>query len=196
MQGVEGIWRFLNRVWRVIVDTKAEEMALAEGIEEIEPSREQLRMMHVTIRGVTEDIDAMRFNTAISKLMEYTNFLMPLQPRPKALLQPLVLLLAPFAPHLAEELWELLGNKGTLAYEPWPTFDEALCAADAIEVALQINNKVRSKMTVAPDLSDDDLIAMAGKDERIAELTAGKEIVKSFVVSSKKGKLVNFVVKG
>lgn len=195
MQGVEGIWRFLNRVWRVVMDEKAEPNQLAPAVKEVEPNCAHRRMLHQTIRGVTEDIDAMRFNTAISKLMEYVNFLTPLDPRPKELLDPMVLLISPFAPHLAEELWESLGHATTLAYEPWPTFDESLCAADEIEVALQINNKVRSKLTVTPDIPDDALLALAGQESRIVELTRGKMIIKSFVVSSKKGKLVNFVVK-
>ncbi|QDU61563.1 Leucine--tRNA ligase [Planctomycetes bacterium Pan216] len=195
MKGVEGVWRFLNRVWRVIVDDRSEEMALLPAVVDAEPSRDELRVLHQTIRGVGDDIDAMRFNTAISKLMEFVNFLNPLEKRPKALLEPLVLMLSPFAPHMAEELWEALGHEETLAYVPWPAFDEKLCQEDEIEVVLQINNKVRSRMKAAADADDAALIAAAREDEKIVEMTSGKQVIKELVVASRKGKLVNFVVK-
>lgn len=197
MKGVEGVWRFLNRVWRAIINSDAEEETLVTEITEASPpSRDQLRMLHLTIRGVTEDIDGLRFNTAISKMMEYVNFLSRESSRPKEVVEPLVLLLSPFAPHMAEELWHALGHMSTLAYEPWPIFDPALCEADEIEVALQINNKVRSKIVLPANVTDEAILDAAHKDEKILAATAGKQIVKSFVVSSRNGKLVNFVVKG
>ena len=195
-KGVDGVWRFLNRVWRLIVDDRADAMTLAAGITDAEPDRAQRRMLHRTIGGVTEDLEALRFNTAISKLMEFVNFLSKSPSRPRSLVEPLCLLLAPFACHLAEELWQALGHESTITYEPWPRYDETQCVEEEIEVALQLNNKVRSKMTVAADLSDEALIAAARDDGRIRELTADKTVLKSFVVSSRKGKLVNFVVKG
>lgn len=196
-KGVEGVWRFLNRVWRTIVDVESAEPNLVKEITAASPpTREQLRMLHVMIRGVTEDTDAMRFNTAISKMMEYTNFLSRESSRPRELVEPLVLCLAPYAPHLAEELWETLGHKDTLSYEPWPEFDPALCQADEIEVVIQVNNKVKSKMLVPAGDADDVLIAKAQTDERIIAALTGKQVVKSFVVASRGGKLVNFVVKG
>ncbi len=97
---------------------------------------------------------------------------------------------------MAEELWEILGHDQTLTYEPWPTFDPALCQADEIEVVLQVNNKVKSKMVAPAGDADDVLIAKAQTDERIIAALAGKQVVKSFVVASRGGKLVNFVVKG
>lgn len=196
MKGVDGVWRFLNRVWRVIVDDASEELKLAAAVVDAEPTREQLQVMHRTIRGVGEDIEGLRFNTAISKMMEYVNALSPLTERSKTLLDPLVLLLAPFAPHIAEELWQLLGHETTLAYEPWPTFDPALCEQDEIEVALQINNKVKAKIVVSARLDNEALLAAAKEDDRIQAAVAGKQIIKEFVVNSNKGKLVNFVVKG
>ena len=197
MKGVEGVWRFLNRVWRAIISNESEGRSLVNEITNgTAPTRDQLRMLHQTIRGVTEDIDGLRFNTAISKMMEYVNFLSRETSRPKELVEPLVLLLSPFAPHVAEELWQALGHNDTLAYEPWPTFDAGLCALDEIEVALQINNKVRSKIVLPANVSDEAILDAAHKDAKIIAATAGKEIVKSFVVSSRSGKLVNFVVKG
>ena len=97
---------------------------------------------------MTDDLDGMRFNTAIAAMMEFTNHLTPLTVRPRSVLEPFVLLLSPFAPHLAEELWHALGHTDTLAYEPWPTFDPALTKADEIEVPVQINGKLRSRLTV------------------------------------------------
>ncbi len=194
-KGVEGLWRFLARVWRLMVDEAAETITLSPTVKDIPPTREQERLLHQTIRGVTQDLEAMRFNTAISKLMEFTNALMPVTERPRSLLEPFVLLLAPFAPHLAEELWELLGHTKTLAYEPWPTFDESKCQEDAIEVVVQINNKVKAKLSAKPDANDDELIKLAKGDEKVQGQLAGKQIVKSFVIASRQGKLVNFVVK-
>jgi leucyl-tRNA synthetase len=126
--------------------------------------------------------------------MELVNHLTRLERRPRKLLDPLVLLLSPMAPHIAEELWQVLGHADTLAYEPWPTFDEDLVRADEIEVAIQVNNRVRSKLMVPVEIPDEELIRRAESDERIVAFLAGKSIVKSFVVNSRKGKLVNLVV--
>jgi leucyl-tRNA synthetase len=195
-KGVEGVWRFLNRAWRLLVDERAEGLELAVGVVDEPPTREQLGVLHRTIRGVTEDLDAMRFNTAIAKLMEFVNFAGPLQTRPRAVLEPFVLLLSPFAPHIAEEMWQTLGRGKTLAYEPWPKFDPALCVEEEIEVAIQINGKIRSKLVASPDADDAALIEKACADEKVRELLAGKTILKSMVVASRKGKLVSFVVQG
>ena len=124
--------------------------------------------LHRTIQKVTDDLDGMRFNTAIAAMMEFTNHLTPLPVRPRSVLEPFVLLLSPFAPHLAEELWHALGHKKTLAYEPWPTFDPALTKADEIEVPVQINGKLRHRLTVPADIDDEDLEAAALADGRCA----------------------------
>src|SRR5262249_14161165 len=126
MRGVEGVYRFLSRVWRLFIDDRAEALKLAEAVRDVPPDRETLRKLHQTIKRVTEDLDTMSSNTAIAAMMEYTNHLTRLEVRPRAALEPLVLLLSPFAPHLAEELWLALGHPQTLAYEPWPTHEEAL----------------------------------------------------------------------
>ena len=124
MKGVDGVSRFLGRVWRMIVDERADEVQLADAVQDVPPSEDQERVLHKTIKAVTEDIQKLSFNTAISRMMEFTNALGHAEPRPKSVLEPFVLLLSPFAPHLAEELWEVLGHKQTLAYEPWPSFEE------------------------------------------------------------------------
>jgi leucyl-tRNA synthetase len=193
MRGVEGVYRFLGRVWRLLIDERAEETRLSDAVQDVQPDRDTLRLMHQTIKKVTEDLDALRFNTAIACMMEFSNHLTKLEVRPHSVLEPFVLLLSSFAPHLAEELWSALGHSGTLAYEPWPTFQEALTRAEEIEVPVQINGKLRSKITVPADSDEAALRTAALADERIRALTAGKDVRKVIVVPRK---LVNIVVAG
>jgi leucyl-tRNA synthetase len=192
MRGVEGVYRFLGRVWRLIVDDRAEEMRLNESVQNRAPDDGTLRKLHQTIQKVTEDLDAMRFNTAISAMMELANHLTKMEARPRAVLEPFVLLLAPFAPHLAEELWRALSHAQTLAYESWPRYDEALTREDTIEVPVQVNGKVRSRVVVAADASEETLRATALADGKICALVEAKQVIKIVVVAKK---LVNIVVK-
>jgi leucyl-tRNA synthetase len=191
MRGVEGVYRFLGRVWRLFIDDRAEEMRLTDAVKDVPPEKETLRLLHRTIQRVTEDLDGMRFNTAIAAMMEFTNHLTPLSVRPISVLKPFILILSPFAPHLAEELWHLLGGGETLAYEPWPKFDPALTKADEIEVPVQINGKVRLRLMVPAEISKDELEKTALADERVRQLIEGKQVRKVIVVP---GKLVNIVV--
>lgn len=193
MNGVSGVYNFLGRAWRLIVDERAEEMALAGNVTDDTPSGEQLRTLHKTIEAVTRDIDSLSFNTAISRMMEFVNFFTKEKSVPRACIEPFVLMLSPFAPHIAEELWHLLGHSETLAYEPWPQFDPELAKDDAIEIPVQVNGKVKAKVQVAPDADKATTEAAARGDEKVAELISGKQLVKLIVVP---GKLVNFVVKG
>jgi len=193
MDGVEGVYRFLGRVWRLLADDRAEQMKLSDAVGDVAPDRETLRRLHQTIKKVTEDLDGMRFNTAIAAMMEFTNFLTKLEVRPRSTLETLVLLLSPFAPHLAEELWSALGHSSSLAHQPWPSYDEALTRADEIEIPVQVNGKLRSKVIVPADIDEDGLKAAALADERIKSLIEGKQIRKVIVVP---GKLVNIVVSG
>ncbi len=192
MAGVNGVRGFLDRVWRLIVDDQAETLALSADLVDEDPNTEQNRVLHKTIQGVTNDIESMGFNTAIAKMMEATNFFTKQRPRPKKAMETLVLLLSPFAPHIAEELWQLLGNSETLAYEPWPTFDESLIQEDTIEIPVQINGKVRGRVNVPADCTKEQMEAAAQEAPGIADSLAGKNIVKRIVVP---GRLVNFVVK-
>jgi leucyl-tRNA synthetase len=191
MRGVEGVYRFLGRVWRLFIDDKSDDVRLAETVRDVSPEKETLRMLHRTIQRVTEDLDSMRFNTAIAAMMEFTNHLTPLAVRPRSVLEPFVLLLAPFAPHLAEELWQALGHRESLTYEPWPKFDPALTKADEIEVPVQINGKVRLRLTVPAEIDKAELEKAALADERLRALIEGKQIRKIIIVP---GKLVNIVV--
>jgi leucyl-tRNA synthetase len=193
MRGVEGVSRFLGRVWRLVIDDRAEQTKLAGTVGDVEANRDTDRLLHQTIKKVTEDLDAMRFNTAISAMMEFSNYLTKQEVRPRRVLESFVLLLSPFAPHLAEELWMTLGHPRSLAYEPWPAFDEALTRAKEIEVPVQVNGKLRAKITVPADIDEAGLQSAALADERIRALVEGKQVRKVIIVPRK---LVNIVVGG
>ena len=192
MTGVSGVRNFLDRVWRLVIDSSAESNVVLPFIKDLPPTPEQNRMVHATVAAVTRDLDTMSFNTAIARMMEFVNFFTKENIRPKSAIETLVLLLAPFAPHMAEELWEALGHNKTLAYETWPTFDEAALKSDTIEVPLQINGKIRAKIVLPANSSQEELEQAARNHERITELLEGKQIVKAIVVP---GRLVNFVVR-
>jgi leucyl-tRNA synthetase len=192
MKGVEGVFRFLGRVWRMVIDDRAEEVSLNSAVSDSEPTEEQLRVLHKTIKAVSADVDRLSFNTAISRMMEFTNFMSGQDDRPKSVLEPFVLLLSPFAPHLAEELWSILGHDQSLAYQSWPSFDESLLVEDTVEIPVQINGKLRAKIQV-PNGSDPTTIqAAAEADETIQQQLDGKNVVKVIAVP---GRMVNFVVK-
>jgi leucyl-tRNA synthetase len=192
MSGVSGVRGFLDRAWRMIVNDRAETLELNPALRDIAPTADQNRMLHRTVAGVTEDIEQLGFNTAIAKMMEFTNYFTKQDPRPKSVMETFVLLLAPFAPHIAEELWQVLGHEKTLAYEPWPQADPELLKEDTVEVPVQIKGKLRSRVIVPADTSQEDLEAAARADERIAELLADQQVLKVIVVP---GRLVNFVTK-
>jgi len=180
-------------VWRLVVDERAEDVRLNDTVQDVEPDRELLRALHRTIQRVTEDLEGMRFNTAIAAMMEFTNLLTPLTIRPRKVLETFILLLSPFAPHVAEELWSALGHRQSLAYEPWPIFDPELVKADEIEIPIQVNGKVRSRLTVPAGTSEDRLRELALADERIRAVIGDKKVVKVIVP---RGQLVNIVVAG
>ncbi len=192
MDGVSGVRGFLDRVWRMMIDDRADTMRLQPAVQDVEPTVEQNRMLHRTIKGVTEDIEQMRFNTAIAKMMEFTNFFFKADPRPRSAMERFLPLLSPFAPHIAEELWQALGHGATMAHESWPTWEEALIKEDTIEVPVQVNGKLRAVVAIAADADNAALEAAARANPKIADLLAGKTLVKKIVVP---GRLVNFVVK-
>ena len=181
-----------NRAWRLIVDPWGEELKLNEAVVDEPANDEQNRHLHRTVRNITRDLEQLSFNTAIARMMEFVNFFTKLDRRPKAALETFVLLLSPFAPHIAEELWEVLGHTKTLAYEPWPTADEKYLHDATIELAVQVLGKVRGKIVVPVGTPEEAVIAAAKEDEKVAAQLSGKTIVKAIVVP---GRLVNFVVK-
>jgi len=191
MKGVEGVYRFLGRAWRMIVDAEAHELRLDPRVQDAAPSQEQARVIARTVAAVTDDLEALRFNTAISRLMEFVNAFTAMDVRPRTAMETFTLLLAPLAPHAGEELWQVLGHGQTLAHEPWPAHDPALLKDEEIEVPVQVNGKLRGRVVVPADADGPRLEAAARRDERIATLLEGKPIRKVVVVP---GKLVNFVV--
>jgi leucyl-tRNA synthetase len=192
MSGVNGVRNFLDRAWRMIVDANDETISLNASVKDVAPSDEQLRVLHKTIKAITFDTEQLSYNTAIARMMEFVNFFTRETVRPISLLRDFVLLLAPYAPHLAEELWSALGGTTTLAYEPWPVHDEALTRDSVVEIPVQILGKVRGKITVDANLDQAGIELAAREDARIAELLDGKKIIKVIVVP---GRMVNFVVK-
>ncbi len=190
--GVNGVRNFLDRVWRMIITADHESDALNEAVQDVEPNEEQNLVLHKTIKKVTEDIKNLSYNTAIACMMEFANFFSRQTVRPKSAMKTFVLLLSPFAPHIAEELWALLGASNTLAYEPWPTWDENALKERSIVVPVQINGKMRGRIEMAADSSPEQMEANVLADPRIASLIEGKTIVKKIVVP---GKMVNLVVK-
>ncbi len=192
MAGVNGVRNFLDRVWRMIVDERSEPLQPNPSIQDVEPDEDQNRMLHRTIREVTLDTAALEFNTAIARMMEFVNFFSKHEVRPRSAMERFVLLLSPYAPHIAEELWQILGHGPTLAYEPWPEFDEALTRENTIEIPVQILGKLRTKILVPAEASPADIEAAARADEKVAQLIGDKQVVKVIVVP---GRLINFVVR-
>ena len=190
MKGVEGVHRFLNRVWRLVVDEENDQ--LHQLVTDVEPNEEQLRALHETIKKVTDDIEEMAFNTAIAQMMTFVNAAYKWENRPKKVLETFLLLLSPFAPHIAEELWQRLGHENTLAYEPWPEYDEKYLVQDRVEVVIQINGKVRSKMVLPTNEAADRNVLQekALQLEDVQKRIEGKTVRK---VISVPGKLVNIV---
>jgi leucyl-tRNA synthetase len=191
MKGVEGVYRFLGRVWRMFVDEKADEVALSSAVQDVPPTPDQERLLHKTIKAVTDDIEKLSLNTAISRMMEFTNELTGCDVRPRALLQPFVLVLSPFAPHLAEELWSLLGHNRSLAYEPWPAYDESRLVTEEIELPVQISGKVKARIRVPATADAATIEQIARADAAVGKQLEGKSVQKVIVVP---GRMVNVVL--
>jgi len=186
---VHGMRHFLERTWRLVCDDNA---AISPRLVDVPPDQPLLRLQHKTVRAVTDGIEDFRFNTSIARLMELVNALTPLEQRPRSVVQSLVLLLAPFAPHLGEELWRVLGHGQSVAYAPWPIFDPDLASDAQREYVVQLNGRIRHKVVADAEMAADKLLAHMKADRRVKELLAGKEIVKEIAVP---GRLVNFVVR-
>jgi len=180
MKGVEGVYRFLNKVWRLfelpITGTACD--------------REQKRLLHGLIKKVGEDIEGMRYNTAIAAMMEFVNAAGKWSELPRGAAEPFVLVLSPFAPHIAEELWEMLGHTQTLAYEPWPAYDEAALVQDSVEILVQICGKPAARLSAPSTATAEELVALAKAHPDVAAALAGKTIRKEIAVP---GRLVNIV---
>ena len=179
---VKGCNRFIDRIW-----------ALQDKMTDSDSYSDALRSkMHKTIKKVSEDIEAMKFNTAIAAMMTLLNDIYDAGSITKKEFRDLLILLYPFAPHISEELYQVIGCEGVLSEQEWVTYDEALCVDDMIEIVVQINGKVKAKLEIPADAEKDDVLAQAAADAKIKEATAGKTIIKQIYVPKK---LVNFVVK-
>jgi len=180
MQGVEGVYRFLRKVWRTIVDEQTG--GLNQAVVDAKPDQATLRLLHQTVKKVGEDIETFGFNTAISAMMIFVNHLAVQQTRPRTVVEKFLLILAPFAPHIAEELWEKLGHGQSLAYEPWPVYDEQLTKEPEIELAVQVNGKVKDRITVPADADDEHIKATALASTKVQTAMGGKPAKKVIVV--------------
>jgi len=185
---VPGVHRFCRRVWRMICGDEDNQPILSDA----EPSQDVERALHRLIKKVGEDIEAMKFNTAIAAMMEFLNTVFKAGRISHDQAERFVLILSPFAPHLAEELWQRLGHDKTLAYEPWPEYDEKLLIEETIEIPVQVNGKLRGRITVPADADEDAIITAAISEPKVAAAIEGKSIVKKIYVP---GRMVNLVVK-
>jgi len=209
-KGVEGVYRFLGRVWRLLIDEKSETefeqaqttqaqtdataldgIRLSASIKDLAPTPAQLKTLHTAIHKVTDDLDGFRFNTAISALMIFVNEAIAWETKPKSVMRDFLVLLQPFAPHLAEELHGKLTGAETLAYEPWPKFDPALLVEDTIEIPVQVNGKLRDKLKISLHASQADIEAAALASDKVKTFMEGKPVKKIIVVPRR---LVNIVV--
>ena len=209
-KGVEGVYRFLGRVWRMFIDEQSEQefeqqltmnpdrgpellaaLKLNGAVGQAEATPEQLKVLHTCIKKVTEDMEHLRFNTAISAMMVFTNEASNWDIRPLSVMNDFLLLLAPFAPHIAEELYaKANGGDSTLAYQPWPSHDEAHLVESTIEMAVQVNGKLRDRIQIPADMAKSDIERIAMESENVQRHTEGKNVKKVIVIP---GKLVNIV---
>ena len=194
MRGVEGVARFLARVWRLIMrENQAGQWELSRAVHDCEPTRAQQKALHATIKKVTEDIESLSFNTAISQMMVFVNAFIPQTKTdavPLRAMRPFLVLLNPFAPHLSSELWEALGADSDLTDQPWPEYNKDVLAEEEVEMVVQINGKLKARITVLAATPEEELKQLALSHPKIAESLSGKKILKVIVVLKK---LVNIV---
>jgi leucyl-tRNA synthetase len=189
-KGVEGVFRFLNRVWRLYV---TDDENINPAIGESQPAPEFLRLFHQTVKKVTEDIPALRFNTAIAQMMIFINEAYKQERLPKKLMEKFIIVLGPFAPHIAEELWSRFGHRESLFVSAsWVTYDKSLTVAESVEIVAQVNGKVRAKFSAPLNTPESELKTMAIAEPNMKVHLEGKQVVKEIIV---KNKLVNIVVK-
>ena len=189
-QGVEGVYRFLHRFWRMCIDTDTG--ALAPQVDDTPLTRDQERLLHQTIKKVSEDIESLSYNTAISQLMVFQNEFSKREHRNRQALETAILLLSPMAPHICEELWSRFGHQDTLAYHPWPTYDSEKLKVDEVEILVQVNGKPKVRMMVPAQADKEQLLALVHANPEVQSLLQGKTLVKEIAVP---GRLVGLVVR-
>ena len=189
-KGLQGCYRFINKLWSVIIN---EEGNLSSKIkDDIKPDNETLFIHHQTIKKLGDDIENLHFNTAVSQLMIYSNHMQKCDSISKNLIKELVIIIAPFVPHLAEELWSILGNKDSISYQEWPSYDESLIQLDYVTIAVQVNGKLRANIEVSKDSAEDFVVSEALSLENVKKFTSLGSIIKTIHVPNR---LLNFVVK-
>ena len=189
-KGLQGCYRFINKLWSVIIN---EEGSLSSKIkDDINPDNETLFIHHQTIKKLGDDIENLHFNTAVSQLMIYSNHMQKCDSISKNLIKELVIIIAPFVPHLAEELWSILGNKDSISYQEWPSYDESLIQLDNVTIAVQVNGKLRANIEVPKDSAEDFVVSEALSLENVKKFTSLGSIIKTIHVPNR---LLNFVVK-
>ncbi|TOY70262.1 leucine--tRNA ligase [Leuconostoc citreum] len=186
-EGITGSRRWLDRVWRLLIDDEGQ---LRDHVTTVNPG-DLDKIYHQTVKKVTDDLENMRFNTAISQMMVFVNDAYKSDALPVTYMNGFIQLLAPFAPHLAEELWVRLGNRESISYVSWPTYDDTKLVDDTVEIIFQVNGKVRGKATVARDINQDDMITAAKADDNVQNFIMGKTVRKVIAIP---GKFVNIVV--
>ncbi len=187
--GVEGVYRFLGKVWRLFMDKDGN---LHPNIQSRASSQTELRALHQAIRKVTEDLESLRFNTSISALMIFVNEISAHPDHSREVLEKFLLLLSVFAPHLSEELWQKMGHSGSLAYEPWPEYDDQYLVQSEYEMAILVAGKVRAKMMVSAELGQEEIRKKVLEQPRVREIVGEKKIIKMIVVPGRR--TVNLVL--
>ena len=189
-KGLQGCYRFVNKLWSIIVDENGN--LSSKIVDSDEEDKDTLFLHHQTIKKLGEDIENLHFNTAVSQLMIYCNHLQKCSTVSKKLIEELVIILSPFVPHLSEEFWSLLGHSETITYQPWPQFDEDLIQLDEVTIAVQVNGKLRANINIAKDSDEKDVISEAMSLENVKKFTSEGNVVKTIYVPNR---LLNFVVK-
>ena len=186
---VDGVFRFLNRVWRLVIDEEIAE--LSSDVQDVDANDDQLRVLHKTIKKVTGDIEDLSFNTAIAAMMEFVNAAYKWDAVPRETVDPFIKLLNPFAPHITEEIWACLGHETSIAHAEWPAFDEQKIKKDVVEMAVQVNGTVRATIEVGADAEEDEVLSTARADANVKRYLDGGDLKREIYVP---GRIINFVV--
>ena len=186
-KGIEGVKRFYDRVWRACVNEDG-----SYAGKDVEPSEELNKVLHKTIKKVGEDIESLSFNTGISAMMILVNELYKVEDKPHKVLKSLVQLLAPYGPHLAEEIWEKMGEEGFVSLAPWPDFDPQLTIDNTVTIGVQVNGKVRGSIEISKKATEEEAVAMAKSIENVQSHLDGKNLAK---VIYRPGRILNLIAK-
>jgi leucyl-tRNA synthetase len=187
-KGLQGCSRFINKLWNKVCSSDG----LSENITSDTAESETIKLKHQTIKKVSDDIENLHFNTAISQMMIFTNHLKTLKSINREILQTFAQLLAPFIPHTAEDIWQRLGNENSITFEQWPEYDEELAKENIISIAIQVNGKLRANIEIDANTEKGDVLQLAKENDRIDNYIGGKKLIKEIYIP---GRLINFVVK-